>query len=172
MNLEEKKMATEDIKQLKLKTGPVGVVGLPELLEEAQSRSFSGDGELKDFLLEGVKARNFVAPGSQDEYRDALYHEYKKLMGEPLPDEPAQALEIRILGPGCPRCNALEQATLAALTELNVAADVQHVKNLLEIARYGILGTPGLVVNGKVRSSGRVLSKEQIKAIISEEMRR
>ena len=165
-------MTTEGITQLKLKTGSAGVVGLPELLEEAQSRSFSGDDELKDFLLEGIKARNFVAPGSQDEYREALYREYKKFIGEPLLEEPAQSLEIRILGPGCPRCNALEQATLAALTELNIPADVQHVKNLLEIARYGILGTPGLVINGKVRSSGRVLSKEQIKAIISEEMRR
>jgi small redox-active disulfide protein 2 len=164
-------VATEGIRQLKLKTGAVGVVGLPELLEEAQSRSFSGDDELKNFLLERIKARNFVAPGSQDEYREALYHEYKKFIGEPLPQELAQSLEIRILGPGCPRCNALEQATMAALTDLNVPADVQHVKNLLEIARYGILGTPGLVINGKVRSSGKVLSKEQIKAIISEELR-
>lgn len=165
-------MATEDIKQLKLKTGPVGVVGLPELLEEARSGSFPGDGELKSFLLEGIKARNFVAPGSQDEYREALFREYKKFIGEPLPGESGGPLEICILGPGCPRCNALEQATMAALTELNLPADVRHVRNLLEIAQYGILGTPGLVVNGKVRSSGRVLSKEQIKAIISEEMHR
>ncbi|MDP2897364.1 MAG: thioredoxin family protein [bacterium] len=165
-------MATEGITQLKLKTGSAGVVGLPELLEEAQSRSFSGDDELKDFLLEGIKARNFVSPGSQDEYKEALYREYKKSIGEPLAEESRGALEICILGPGCPRCNALEQATMAALTELNVAADVQHVKNHLEIARYGILGTPGLVVNGKVKSSGKVLSKEQIKAIISEEMQR
>lgn len=172
MNLEEKKVVTENIKQLKLKTGPVGVVGLPELLEEARSRSFSGDDELKNFLLEGIKARNFVAPGSQDEYREALFREYKKFIGEPLPGEPAPVLEIRVLGPGCPRCKALEEATMAALAELNLPADLQHVKNLVEIARYGILGTPGLVVNGKVRSSGRVLSKEQIKAIISEEMHR
>jgi small redox-active disulfide protein 2 len=165
-------VATEDIKQLKLKSGPVGVVGLPELLEEARSRSFSGDDELKNFLLDGIKARNFVAPGSQDEYRDALYREYKKFIGEPLLEEPAQALEIRILGPGCPRCKALEQATMAALAELNVPADLRHVRNLTEIAQYGILGTPGLVINGKVKSSGRVLSKEQIKAIISEEIRR
>jgi protein-disulfide isomerase len=63
----------------------------------------------------------------------------------------------------------LEQATMAALTELNVTADVQHVKNLLEIARYGILGTPGLVINGKVKSAGRVLTKEQVKILISAE---
>lgn len=172
MNSEEEKMATENIKQLKLKTGPVGVVGLPELLEEARSRSFSGDSELKDFLLQGIKARNFVAPGSQDEYKEALYREYKKFIGEPLPEESGGALEISILGPGCPRCNALEQAAMAALTELNIPADVRHVRNLMEIAQYGILGTPGLVVNGKVKSSGKVLSKEQIKAIISEEMQR
>jgi small redox-active disulfide protein 2 len=170
MNSGEKRMATEDIKQLKLKTGPVGVVGLPELLQEARSRSFSGDDELKNFLLEGIEARNFVAPGSQDEYREALYREYKKFIGEPLPEESAEALEICIVGPGCPRCNALGQAAMAALAELNLPADIRHVRNLTEIAQYGILSTPGLVINGKVKASGKVLSKEQIKAIISEEM--
>jgi small redox-active disulfide protein 2 len=159
----------EGIKQIKLKNGPVGVAGLGELLEEARSRSFSSDEKLKDFLLQGIKARNFVAPGSEDEYRDALFREYKKLVGEPLPEEPSGLLEIRILGPGCPRCNALEEATLAALAELNIPADVEHVRKLTEIAKYGILGTPGLVINGQVKSSGKVLSKEQIKVIISKE---
>lgn len=165
-------MATEDIKQLKLKTGPVGVVGLPELLEEARSQPFSGDDELKGFLLEGIRAKNFVAPGSEDEYKESLYREYKRFIGEPLPEKSGGTLEICILGPGCPRCNALEQAAMAALTELNIPADVRHVRNLMEIAQYGILGTPGLVINGKVKSYGKVLSKEQIKAIVLEEIQR
>jgi len=165
-------MANEDAKQIKLSHGTVGVVGLPELLEEARSRSFSSDEELKVFLLQGVKARNFVAPGVEDEYTEALFREYRTFIGEPLPEEPGGPLEVRILGPGCPRCNALEEATMAALAELNIPADVEHVKNLAEIAQYGVLGTPGLVINGEVKSSGRVLSKERIKALLSAELQR
>jgi len=163
-------MANHDIKQIRLRHGAVGVVGLPDLLEESRSRSFTSDEELKDFLLQGIKAKNFVALGTEEEYKEALFREYKKFIGEPLPEEPGGVLEIRILGPGCPRCNALEDAAMAALTELSIPADVQHVKNLTEIARYGILATPGLVINGEVKSSGKVLSKEQIKSLISAEM--
>jgi small redox-active disulfide protein 2 len=78
-------------------------------------------------------------------------------------------MEIRILGSGCPRCNEVEKRTMNALAELNVAADVQKVKDINKIARYGVLGTPGLVINGKVKSSGRIPSLEEIKAWIQKE---
>lgn len=78
-------------------------------------------------------------------------------------------MEIRILGAGCPRCNEVEKRTLNALTELNVAADVQKVKNINEIAKYGVFGTPGLVMNGKIKSSGRIPSLEEIKTWIQQE---
>ena len=78
-------------------------------------------------------------------------------------------MEIRILGAGCPRCDEVEKRTLNALTRLNVAADVQKVKDIQEIAKYGILGTPGLVINGKIKSSGRIPSLEEIQSWIQEE---
>jgi small redox-active disulfide protein 2 len=78
-------------------------------------------------------------------------------------------MEIRILGTGCPRCDEVEKRTMNALVELNVAADVQKVKDIHEIAKYGILGTPGLVINGKIKSSGRIPSLEEIKSWIKQE---
>lgn len=78
-------------------------------------------------------------------------------------------MEIKILGTGCPRCHEVEKRTRNALAELGVAVDVQKVKNITEIAEYGIFGTPGLVVNGKVKSSGRIPSLEEIKTWIREE---
>lgn len=78
-------------------------------------------------------------------------------------------MEIKILGAGCPRCAEVEKRTLHALAELGTVADVQKVKNITEIAEYGIFGTPGLVVNGKVKSSGRIPSLEEIKSWIREE---
>ena len=162
-------MTEEDIRQIKLHTGPVGVVGLSALFEEAKARSFLGDEELKDFLLRGIAERNFVPPNAKDEYADALLREYKKSTGGDVGEEPRGALEIRILGPGCPNCRRLGQTVREALVEMNVSADVQHVTKLTEIAGYGILGTPGLVINGAVKSAGRVLNKEQVKSLIEAE---
>jgi small redox-active disulfide protein 2 len=78
-------------------------------------------------------------------------------------------MEIRILGPGCPRCGELEKRTINALAELNVGADVQKVTDIRKIAEYKIFSTPGLVINGKVKSSGRIPSQEEIKRWIQEE---
>ena len=79
-------------------------------------------------------------------------------------------MEIRILGPGCPRCGEVEKRTINVLAELNVGADVQKVTDIKKIAEYKIFSTPGLVINGKVKSSGRIPSQEEIKRWIQEEL--
>lgn len=79
-------------------------------------------------------------------------------------------MEIRILGPGCPRCNEVEKRTIDALAELDIPADVQKITNLKKIMEYNIIATPGLVINGKMKCSGRIPSKSQIKNWINEEL--
>ena len=79
-------------------------------------------------------------------------------------------MEIRVLGTGCSRCEELERNTINALAEMGQAADVQKVKDIKDIASYGVLSTPGLVINRKVKSSGRVPSTEEIKKMIQEEL--
>ncbi|MDI3281528.1 MAG: thioredoxin family protein [Bacillota bacterium] len=78
-------------------------------------------------------------------------------------------MEIKVLGSGCARCQAVEQEVKAALAELGVAAEVTKVTEVSEIISYGVAMTPGLVINGKVRACGRVPSREEIKRWISEE---
>ena len=68
-------------------------------------------------------------------------------------------MEIRILGPGCPRCQEVEKRTINVLSELNIAADVQKVTNMKQIIEYKIMATPGLVINGKVKCSGKSLRR-------------
>jgi small redox-active disulfide protein 2 len=72
-------------------------------------------------------------------------------------------LEIRILGPGCPRCHEVEKRTINALAELNVGADVQMITDLKKMAEYKIIGTPALVINSKVKCYGRIPSVNEIK---------
>jgi small redox-active disulfide protein 2 len=77
-------------------------------------------------------------------------------------------MEIKILGPGCPRCHEVERRAINALAELNLAADVQKISDIKKIMEYGIISTPGLVINGKVKCSGRIPRPEEIKTWILE----
>ena len=73
---------------------------------------------------------------------------------------------VKVLGSGCAKCNSLEQATRAALAELGMETAIDHVTDFAQIAAYGVMTTPALVVDGKVVSYGKVLSKDEAKALI------
>ena len=77
-------------------------------------------------------------------------------------------MKIVILGPGCPRCHEVERRTINALAGLGVAADVEKVSDIKKIMEFDILGTPGLVIDGKIVCSGRIPRLEEIKAWIQE----
>lgn len=69
---------------------------------------------------------------------------------------------VKILGSGCSKCNQLEKATIEALKELGMDFDVDHVSDFAEIASYGVMTTPALVVDGKVVSYGKTLKKNEV----------
>lgn len=79
-------------------------------------------------------------------------------------------MEIKILGTGCPKCKALEKNVTEALSDLSISADIQKVTDINGIMEYNIMMTPGLVINGKVKSSGRLPQTEEIKKIIQDEL--
>ncbi len=72
-------------------------------------------------------------------------------------------MTVKILGIGCARCNDLEKHVRNALAELGIAADVEHVKDMKQIAAMGVLMTPGLAIDGKVVSQGKIPSKDELK---------
>jgi len=71
-------------------------------------------------------------------------------------------MDIKILGPGCAKCQQLEKLVREAVTEAGVEATVEKVSDFKEIADYGVFTTPGVVVNGQVKSVGRIPKKEEI----------
>ena len=73
---------------------------------------------------------------------------------------------IKVLGSGCAKCVALEEVVRAALAELGMDTTIDHVTDVAQIASYGVMSTPALVVDGKVVSYGRVLKKDEVKALI------
>ncbi len=75
-------------------------------------------------------------------------------------------MEIKVLGTGCPNCKTLEKSVHMTLEELNIDANVEKVEDIVKIMSYGIMRTPGLVIDGKVVMSGRVPSMKELKEII------
>lgn len=75
-------------------------------------------------------------------------------------------MKIQVLGPGCERCKTLTANAETAVRELGIGATVEKVEDPGEIKRLHILATPALVVDGRVRSAGRVLTAEDVKELL------
>lgn len=73
---------------------------------------------------------------------------------------------VKVLGSGCAKCNQLEAATKEALAELGMDTAIDHVRDFAQIAAYGVMTTPALVIDGKVVSYGKVLKKEEVIKIL------
>jgi len=76
-------------------------------------------------------------------------------------------MEIKVLGPGCANCFKMEELAKTAVKELGIEATVIKITDIGEIAMNGILSTPGLIVNGKIKHSGKPLpTLEKVKELI------
>jgi small redox-active disulfide protein 2 len=157
-------MAEREVTQISVGGDRVGIIGLKSVLE-AVAREFTGrpDEEIKAELMMRLGRSNYIVPSAEAAYKAAFFREYRKFIGEPVPEDPTGSLQIRVLGPGCPSCDKLEQDLMAVMAELKLSADLDHVRDVKEIACYGVMGNPALVINGKVVAVGRVPSKNQLK---------
>ena len=75
---------------------------------------------------------------------------------------------IQILGTGCKKCVSLKENVEAALKELGMEAEVEKVEDINEIVQYGVMSTPALAVDGKVKIVGKVATLKEIKAVLPE----
>ena len=72
-------------------------------------------------------------------------------------------MEIKVLGPGCPRCRQTEDIVQKAVAETGVDAQIEKVTDAMKIASYGVFGTPAVVIDGEVKSVGKIPDKEEVK---------
>jgi len=71
-------------------------------------------------------------------------------------------MEIKVLGPGCLKCQQVEKLIRDTVAEEGIEAEVEKVSDVMKIARYGVFGTPAVIIDGEVKSVGRVPDKEEI----------
>lgn len=147
-------------RQLKIGRAVVGLLGLDVALSKVLAAEKIGHETAVDFLFEAIKAANYIPVGMDKEYREALGREYERLKNGS--QEEHGALTIRILGPGCVSCNNIQKMVIEIMSVLGIAADVLQVHDLDEIGRFGILQTPALLINGEIKSSGRLPTRSQI----------
>jgi small redox-active disulfide protein 2 len=72
-------------------------------------------------------------------------------------------MDIKVLGPGCPKCEQTVKIINEVIAETGVAAKVEKVKNVLEIAKFGVFGTPAVVIDGEVKCVGKIPGKDDVK---------
>jgi small redox-active disulfide protein 2 len=76
-------------------------------------------------------------------------------------------MNIKVLGPGCAKCQQTEKIVKEALAEAGIEAQVEKVTDTMEIAGFGVFGTPAVVVDGEVKSVGKIPKKQDVKSWIS-----
>ncbi len=77
-------------------------------------------------------------------------------------------MDIKILGTGCPKCGSLEKITRKAVEKAGIEAQIEKVEDIMEIMEYGIMRTPGLVINGEVKIAGRLPSEKEITELLTQ----
>jgi hypothetical protein len=164
---------SEEITQLTIAGQKIGLIGLSEIFETLWQKNLSDEAELKKELLQQVRVHNYVPDSRAEDYAIALLREYKKLAGLPveLEAEKASFPTIRILGPGCPACENMEKDVRAILSELNIAEDVDHVRDVNRIAEHGMVRTLSLVINDQIVLNGRSLPKSQLQKLLEEKLK-
>jgi len=155
-------MSSDEIIQIAVAGLKVGINGLKPAIEAAKALQGRPDEEIAQFLFATLKGKNYIPDPVQEEYRQAFLREYKKAMGETVTEEKG-GLTIRILGPGCPSCHTLEQMVMAVVAELSLPAEIEHVTDIKEINRLGVMATPSLMINDELKASGHAPSKDKLK---------
>lgn len=139
----------------------VGLVGLDAAIAKVKASDPDGIKDIDERALEVLSAleeKNYIPASARDAYVSAIKGLLKGVGG----GHDSRNLSIRILGPGCVSCNRLEEIVRSVLDQKGIAADIEHVKDLDEIWRYGVMNTPALVINERVLCSGRLPTRHKI----------
>ncbi len=75
-------------------------------------------------------------------------------------------MKIQVIGPGCPWCQTIEKNVFNACAELDLAADIEKVRNISEFAKLGVMMTPAVLVDGKIVVSGKVPTVAELKQLL------
>ena len=147
----------------------VGIIGLKSVLQDmAGEWAEKPDAQVAAELVGRLSVKNYIPETTKMLYGLAFLREFKKFTGKPYEEEVSEQLEIKILGPGCANCDRLEREVMETVSELDLPAGIDHVRDIREIGKYGVMGSPALIINGKVKAVGRVPMRSEIRKWLME----
>jgi small redox-active disulfide protein 2 len=156
-------MSQDDVTRIKVNNQSIGIIGLTRVMQQVgEAYVDRPDAEVEAELLKRISEKNYIPAPAKADYGKALMREFNKFLGRPYEDDATEELEIKVLGPGCDRCDKLERELMEVLADMELSADLEHVRDVKEIGRYGVMGTPALIINGKVKCVGTVPPREKI----------
>jgi small redox-active disulfide protein 2 len=162
-------MSKDDVKQIKVGSHITGIIGLKNVIEDvAKEFAEKQDEEIQAELLKRLSKKNYISDRTRESYGKAFLREFNIFLGKPYDEDSSEGLEIKVLGPGCPQCDRLEMELMEIMIEMNLPADLEHITDIKEIGKYGVMGMPALIVNGKVMCTGKVPTKRKLKEWLSE----
>jgi len=162
-------MSDVDVSQIRVGEFTAGIIGLKSVLQDmAGEWAEKPDAQIAAELVKRLSVKNYIPESAVVSYGMAFLREFKKFIGKPYQEEAPGGLEIKILGPGCANCDRLEREVMQAISELDLPAGIDHIRDIKEIGSYGVMGSPALIINGKVKSVGRIPMKSEIKKWLME----
>ena len=107
---------------------------LENMVEEYGDRQ---DLEVMEELLNRLCKRNYISEKAREDCEKAFLREFNKFLGKSFEEETREGPDIKVLGPGCAQCDRLEKELMKVLAETGIMADIEHIRDIKEIGRYG-----------------------------------
>jgi hypothetical protein len=157
---------TDDITQVRIGKNLVGLRGLPEVFKELSSRSWESTAAAQEELLRRAAGCNYIPSGSRDDYRRALWREFRRFRGEAVEAEAAAGLEIKVLGLGCSGCQKFYQQVVEILAARAMIADLQYITAPALLKDYDVRSFPALVINGRLVLAGQMPPPAELEKVL------
>lgn len=152
-------------RKIKIGKATVGLIGLDVALNQSLKKNMNEQEALAEIFAR-ISRYNYIPPGMEEEYRAALLREFRRLkQGE---TRHSGELTIRILGQDCISCNRLNTMVFDIMGRMGLAADIEQIHDPDEIWRRGIFATPALIINGRIKCSGRMPAPAEVETWLSE----
>jgi quercetin dioxygenase-like cupin family protein len=162
-------MTDTEFSRIKIGKHTFGIVGLKNTLENmAEEYADQSDEVVAEVLVNRLSKKNYIPEKANKKYGRAFVREFRKFLGQSVEDENTHGLDIKVLGAGCVVCDSLENEVMEALTDMGLGAELDHIRDAEQIAQYKVKGTPALIINGKVMSTGTAPSKNKIRKWLEE----
>jgi quercetin dioxygenase-like cupin family protein len=163
-------MTASKVRQIKIGKNLTGFVGLDRVLEEMIEPYAQASYEVvATEMIKRLSKKNYIPDNAHAQYGRAFVREFRKFTGQPyVDDSPISELDIKVHGGGCNICDSLENDLMEILTEMGLAANLEHIRDADQIAQYKVKGLPALIINGQVKSVGVSPPKPELKRWIED----